>query len=135
MDIAITGAGGFIGSNLAKKLVSIGAKVTLVDSLIPEYGGSLFNIKGLEDRVNVNISDVRDPHSMRYIVQGKDYLFNLAGQTSHMERWYCTLRQKQARFVRETLSFSKSDAFHHMITKWYITEHNLLRKELLSSLT
>ena len=81
----ITGGLGFIGSNLARSLVGMGAEVLLVDSLIPEYGGSLFNIGGIEDRVEVNISDVRDEHSMRYIVQGQDYLFNLAGQTSHLD--------------------------------------------------
>jgi UDP-glucose 4-epimerase len=84
-QILITGGLGFIGSNLARRLVEIGANVTLVDSLIPEYGGNLFNIAGIEDRVRVNISDVRDAHSMRYLVQGQDYLFNLAGQTSHMD--------------------------------------------------
>jgi len=83
--ILITGGLGFIGSNLARRLVDLGARVTLVDSLIPEYGGNLFNIAGLEDQVQVNISDVRDQHSMRYLVQGQDYLFNLAGQTSHMD--------------------------------------------------
>ncbi len=84
-NVAITGGLGFIGSNLARELVTLGANVTLVDSLIPEYGGHLFNISGIEDRVKVNISDVRDPHSMKYLIQGKDYLFNLAGQTSHMD--------------------------------------------------
>src|SRR5437667_1282866 len=83
--VLITGGLGFIGSNLARRLVDLGARVTLVDSLIPEYGGNLFNIAGLEDHVQVNISDVRDQHSMRYLVQGQDYLFNLAGQTSHID--------------------------------------------------
>ncbi len=83
--VLITGGLGFIGSNLARRLVDLDATVTLVDSLIPEYGGNLFNIAGIEDRVRVNISDVRDEHSMRYLVQGQDYLFNLAGQTSHMD--------------------------------------------------
>jgi UDP-glucose 4-epimerase len=83
--VLITGGLGFIGSNMARRLVDCGAKVTLVDSLIPEYGGSLFNINGLEDRLQVNIADVRDRHSMAYLVQGQDYLFNLAGQTSHMD--------------------------------------------------
>jgi len=83
--VLITGGLGFIGSNMARRLVDGGAHVTLVDSLIPEYGGSLFNIDGLEDRVRVNIADVRDRHSMTYLVQGQDYLFNLAGQTSHMD--------------------------------------------------
>jgi len=84
-NVLITGGLGFIGSNLARQLVAAGSQVTLVDSLIPEYGGHLFNIAGLEDRVRVNISDVRDEQSMKYLVQGQDYLFNLAGQTSHMD--------------------------------------------------
>jgi UDP-glucose 4-epimerase len=84
-NVLITGGLGFIGSNLARRLVGLDANVTLVDSLIPEYGGNLFNIDGLADRVRVNISDVRDEHSMHYLVQGQDYLFNLAGQTSHLD--------------------------------------------------
>ncbi len=83
--VLITGGLGFIGSNLAARLVDAGASVLLVDSLIPEYGGNLFNIEGIRDRVELNISDVRDEHSMRYLVQGCDYVFNLAGQTSHMD--------------------------------------------------
>lgn len=83
--ILITGGLGFIGSNLARRLVALGAEVLLVDSLIPEYGGNLFNISDIEDKVQVNISDVRDEHGMRYLIQGQDYLFNLAGQTSHMD--------------------------------------------------
>lgn len=84
-QVLITGGLGFIGSNLARRLVELGARVTLVDSLIPEYGGNLRNIVGIEDRLRVNISDVRDEHSLQYLVQGQDYLFNLAGQTSHMD--------------------------------------------------
>lgn len=83
--VLITGGLGFIGSNLARRLVESGAHVTLVDSLAPEYGGNFFNIAGLEDKVRVNISDVRDEHSMKYLVQGQDILFNLAGQTSHLD--------------------------------------------------
>jgi UDP-glucose 4-epimerase len=83
--VLITGGLGFIGSNLAGRLVELGARVTLVDSLVPEYGGNLANITGIEDHVRVNISDVRDEHSMCYLVRGQDYLFNLAGQTSHAD--------------------------------------------------
>jgi len=83
--ILITGGLGFIGSNLAKRLVALEAQVTVVDSLIPEYGGNLFNISGIKNKIMVNISDVRDEHSMKYLVQGQDYLFNLAGQTSHLD--------------------------------------------------
>ncbi|NEO52978.1 MAG: NAD-dependent epimerase/dehydratase family protein [Okeania sp. SIO3B5] len=83
--VLITGGLGFIGSNLAQRLVKLGAEVLLVDSLIPEYGGNLFNIAEIKERVKVNISDVRDEYSMRYLVQGQNYLFNLAGQTSHLD--------------------------------------------------
>jgi UDP-glucose 4-epimerase len=84
-NVLITGGLGFIGSTLAHRLVELGAHTTLVDSLIPEYGGNLFNIAGIEDQVRINVSDVRDEHSMAYLVQGQDYLFNLAGQTSHLD--------------------------------------------------
>lgn len=83
--VLITGGLGFIGSNLAIRLVELGANVTLVDSLIPEYGGNLFNIEPIKDDVEVNISDVRDAHAMKYLIKDKDFLFNLAGQTSHMD--------------------------------------------------
>lgn len=84
-NVLVTGGAGFIGSNLARTLVEAGARVTLVDSLVPEYGGNLFNLEGIRDRVRLNISDVRDEHSMKVLVQGQDVLFNLAGQTSHMD--------------------------------------------------
>jgi len=81
----ITGGCGFIGSNLARRLLDLGAKVTVVDSLIPEYGGNLFNLDGIREKLSVNISDVRDEHSMKFLVRGQDVLFNLAGQTSHVD--------------------------------------------------
>ncbi len=81
----VTGGLGFIGSNLAHKLVKLGARVTLMDSMIPEYGGSLHNIRGIENAVTVNIADVRDRSSMDHLIQGRDYLFNLAGQVSHID--------------------------------------------------
>lgn len=83
--VLITGGLGFIGSNLAHRLVELGARVTLVDSLIPEYGGNLRNIAGIEKDVSVNISDLRDRYSLPIFLKRQDYLFNLAGQTSHMD--------------------------------------------------
>lgn len=83
--ILITGGLGFIGSTLGRRLADLGADVLLVDSLIPEYGGNLFNIAGYEDKLKVNIADVRDEFSMDYLVQGRDLLFNLAGQTAHVD--------------------------------------------------
>jgi UDP-glucose 4-epimerase len=84
-SVLITGGLGFIGSTLARELVAAGADVLLIDSLVPEYGGNLHNVAGIEDRVRVNISDVRDEHSMRHLVRGIDVIFNLAGQTSHLD--------------------------------------------------
>jgi UDP-glucose 4-epimerase len=83
--VLITGGLGFIGSNLARVLVDAGARVVLVDSLVPEYGGNRENLAGIEQRVTINVSDVRDPHSFRSLVQGQDIVFNLAGQTSHLD--------------------------------------------------
>jgi UDP-glucose 4-epimerase len=83
--VMITGGLGFIGSNLARRLVHVGANVLLVDSLIPQYGGNLHNIAGIEEKLRVNIADIRTQWSVNYLVQGQDYLFNLAGQVSHLD--------------------------------------------------
>jgi UDP-glucose 4-epimerase len=83
--VLITGGLGFIGSNLARALVALGAKVTIVDSLIPEYGGNRRNLAGIAGRVRVHIADVRDWPRLPRLVRGQDFLFNLAGQTSHMD--------------------------------------------------
>lgn len=81
----VLGGLGFIGSNLAIRLVSLGADVMVCDSMIDDYGGNLFNIEPVRERLNINISDVRDMSSMQYIVRNMDYIFNLAGQVSHIE--------------------------------------------------
>ena len=83
--VLITGGIGFIGSNLARRLVELGARVTLADSLIPQYGGNLRNIADIRDRVTVNVCDVRDRFAFEYLVRDQHYLFNLAGQTSHLD--------------------------------------------------
>jgi UDP-glucose 4-epimerase len=81
----VTGGLGFIGSHLAEALADHGAEVTIIDSLIPEYGGNLYNVRGIEDRVRISFSDIRDPWSLRYLVKGQDFIFNLAGQVSHID--------------------------------------------------
>ena len=83
--VLITGGLGFIGSNLARALVALGAKVSIVDSLIPEYGGNRRNLAGIARRVRVHVADVRDWPRLPRLVHGQDFLFNLAGQTSHMD--------------------------------------------------
>jgi UDP-glucose 4-epimerase len=84
-NVLITGGAGFIGSNLAIKLVELKANVTIVDSFIPEYGGNLFNLEPIKNKAKLNISDVRDEHSMKYLIKDQNYLLNLAGQTSHID--------------------------------------------------
>src|SRR5437868_6021661 len=84
-NVLITGGLGFIGSSLARQLVAFRAKVTLVDSLIPEYGGNLFNIHDFRDRVSIELADVRDTKAMAALIKKRDFLFNLAGQTSHLD--------------------------------------------------
>ena len=83
--VMITGGLGFIGSNLARQLVALGADVLLVDSLIPDYGGNLFNVDGITDRVRINVADIRQQSTMNYLVQGQSVIFSLAGQVSHID--------------------------------------------------
>jgi nucleoside-diphosphate-sugar epimerase len=84
-NVLILGGLGFVGSNLAIRLVSMGARVTLVDSMLPQYGGNLANIEPIADQVHVNYSDIRDPYSLEHLVKGKDLIYSMAGQTSHIE--------------------------------------------------
>jgi len=84
-DVLVTGGLGFIGSALARRLVELGAKVTLIDSLIPEYGGNPFNIADIRERVTVDLTDVRDVSAMSSLIKNRQFLFNLAGQTSHLD--------------------------------------------------
>ncbi len=83
--VLVTGGLGFIGSNLSAQLVRAGAKVTVVDNMMPRLGGNLFNVKGLVDRIQINFSDVRDAYSMDYLVKDQEYIFHLAGQVNHVD--------------------------------------------------
>jgi UDP-glucose 4-epimerase len=83
--VMITGGLGFIGSNLARALVGLGADVLVVDSLIPEYGGNLFNIAGLESQLRVNVADIRHQAALNHLVRDREIIFNLAGQVSHID--------------------------------------------------
>ena len=81
--ILITGGLGFIGSNLAIRLADAGARVTVMDSLIPEFGGNRFNVAPVEGKVQISICDMRDVPALQSLVRGQDYIFHLAGQVSH----------------------------------------------------
>ena len=83
--VLITGGLGFIGSNLAHRLVGMGADVTLIDCVLPRQGGNLVNIRGIEERVRISYSDISNVFGLRQLVPGVDYIFNLAGQTSHLD--------------------------------------------------
>ena len=83
--VLITGGLGFIGSNLAHRLVDLEADILILDSLIPEYGGNIFNVSGIEECLRINIADMRDEHGLRHLVKDQDIIFNLAGQVSHTD--------------------------------------------------
>ena len=83
--VLVTGGMGFIGSHLAEALVGLGAEVTIVDSLVPQYGGNPYNIAAIRDRVQLSVTDIRDRHAMSYLVKGQEVIFNLAGQVSHID--------------------------------------------------
>src|SRR5262249_53407159 len=69
---------------LAIRLVDCGATVTLADAMIPEYGGNLFNIAPVRERVTINFGDICDRHAMDWLIRGQDFIFHLAGQVSHV---------------------------------------------------
>ncbi len=83
--ILVTGGLGFIGSNLSARLVQLGARVTIVDNMIPRLGGNLFNVNEIIDQVHINFSDVRDTHAMDHLVKGQEIIFHLAGQVNHVD--------------------------------------------------
>jgi len=82
--VLITGGLGFLGSNLAIRLVGLGARVTLLDAMVDDHGGNPFNVEPIRDQVAVNFSDIRDEASLKYLVTGQDYVFHLAGQNDHV---------------------------------------------------
>lgn len=82
--VLITGGMGFIGSNLAIKLVGLGADVTIMDAMLPDYGGNKFNIGPVKGKVKLHVKDIRDEKAMNELVKGKDYIFHLAGQVCHI---------------------------------------------------
>ena len=83
--VLVTGGLGFIGSNLSAQLVRLGAHVAIVDNMMPRLGGNLFNVQEIADQVHINFSDVRDSHSMDYLVKGQEFIFHLAGQVNHVD--------------------------------------------------
>jgi UDP-glucose 4-epimerase len=87
-NVLITGGMGFIGSNLAIRLANLGANVTVLDAMIPDYGGNEFNLEPVKSRIKVNFCDIRDESAVNYLVRGQDYVFHLAGQVCHVMSLY-----------------------------------------------
>ncbi|HMZ08134.1 MAG TPA: SDR family NAD(P)-dependent oxidoreductase [Anaerolineales bacterium] len=83
-NVLITGGLGFIGSNLARHLLELGSKVTIVDNHDPDSGANRFNMEDIKDEVQVVEADINDASEMKQLVEGQNYLFNLAGQASHV---------------------------------------------------
>jgi nucleoside-diphosphate-sugar epimerase len=81
--VLVTGGAGFIGSNLVRRLVRLGARVSVIDSLLPDYGGNLFNLDGVRDKIWLSVTDMRDANGLAYLVKDQEIIFNLAGQVSH----------------------------------------------------
>jgi UDP-glucose 4-epimerase len=83
--LLITGGAGMIGSTIAHLAVAQGARVGILDAMLPLYGGNLYNLHGILDRVEFIQGDIRDLELMRRLVPGYDYIFNLAGQVSYVD--------------------------------------------------
>jgi UDP-glucose 4-epimerase len=83
--VLITGGAGMIGSHIARLAVAQGARVTVLDAMLPLYGGNLFNLDGIADRIAFVQGDIREASLMQGVVQGQDIIFNLAGQVSYVD--------------------------------------------------
>jgi UDP-glucose 4-epimerase len=86
--VLITGGAGMIGSYISRLVAERGARVTVVDAMLPLYGGNLFNLHGLEGTAEFIQGDIRDFGLLQSVVQGKDIIFNLAGQVSYVDSNY-----------------------------------------------
>ena len=84
-SVMVTGGLGFIGSNLARRLAADGARVTIVDSRVPGCGANPFNVAGIEGSVTVHEIDLRDNGAIVPLVKEQAFIFNLAGQVSHID--------------------------------------------------
>lgn len=85
LECLVTGGAGFIGSHLTRRLLRSGARVRVIDSLIPEYGGNMANLSDVIGEISFHRLDVRDKLSVQRILEPVDVIFNLAGQTSHVD--------------------------------------------------
>lgn len=85
-SVLVTGGLGFVGSNLVRKLVEMGdVEVIVLDAMLPDQGANLHNVQGIRERIKLHIADMGDNSVINHLVGGVDYIFNLAGSTSHLD--------------------------------------------------
>jgi UDP-glucose 4-epimerase len=85
LKVMVTGGLGFIGSNLAHRLVQLGARVIVVDALIANFGGNLANVRDVADKLEIHVVNLSDKAAIERLVVGCDVIFNLAGNVSHID--------------------------------------------------
>lgn len=81
--VLITGGLGFIGSNLARRCLDLGADVTVYDCLDPKSGGNMYNVHDIQDDLHIILNDIRNFEGISACIMNKDILFNCAAYTSH----------------------------------------------------
>ncbi|KZD12224.1 NAD-dependent epimerase/dehydratase family protein [Oceanibaculum pacificum] len=91
LPVVVTGGVGFIGSNLALRLEAMGARVTVIDRLLTQYGANRYNLANPLNpdqgarRIELIEADIGDAEKIEQAVAGAGMIFNIAGQTSHMD--------------------------------------------------
>jgi UDP-glucose 4-epimerase len=83
--VLITGGAGMIGSTMAHLAVRQGARVTVLDAMLPMYGGNLFNLEGIAQSLEFLQGDIRDLDLLTRLVPGFDFICSLAGQVSYVD--------------------------------------------------
>lgn len=109
--VLVTGGLGFIGSNLALALRATGAKVVVIDSLVPGCGGAMANLEGAERDIHVEQVDIADRERVPAILRETDVIFNLASEISHSADPAEATRDLQLN-VSSQLSFLNHCALH-----------------------
>ena len=91
----VTGGLGFIGSNMANSLAVAGAQVRVLDALIEQHGGDVQNIDPAHDAISIVRGNIADDEVVEPILDGVDYVFNIAGQVSHHESMVDPIRDAE----------------------------------------
>ena len=84
-SVLVPGGAGFIGSNLVHRLVAEGARVTVIDSLIPDLGGNPFNLEPISNKVEFVREDLLKSRALPEVVKKVSTVFHLAGNVSHID--------------------------------------------------